>query len=110
MGKIFVSYRRRDKDRVARLVKELTGLGADIWWDEDSLAVGDRWRDNIELAISECEYFIPCFSGLPGWHTSTMEKEVRIAAGHWRGRAAGDSKWILPIKLEDCPIPKVRTG
>src|SRR5262249_2517987 len=108
MGKIFVSYLRRDKSRVAGLVKELTDLGADIWWDEDSLAVGDRWRDNIELTIRECEYFIACFSrALPRWHTSTMEKEVRIAARLWRGRAAGDSKWILPVKLEDCSIPKI---
>jgi hypothetical protein len=108
MGKIFVSYVRRDKDQVARLVKGLTDLGADIWWDEDSLAVGDPWRDNIELAIGECEYFIPCFSAFPCWHTTTMEKEVRIAADLWRGRASSDSKWILPVKLEDCLIPKIR--
>ncbi len=108
MGKIFVSYLRRDKDQVARLVKQLTDLGADIWWDEDALAVGDPWRDNIELAISECDYFIPCFSAFQGWHTSTMAMEVRIAAGLWRSRAASDSKWILPVKLEDCPIPNIR--
>jgi hypothetical protein len=109
MGKIFVSYLRRDKDQLARLVKELTDLGGDIWWDEDSLAVGDRWRDNVESAIRACDYFIPCFgSALPRWHTSTMEKEVRIAADLWRGRAASDSKWILPVKLADCPILKIR--
>ncbi len=108
MGKIFISYLRRDKDHVARLVKELTGLGADIWWDEDSIAVGDRWRSNIDSAIRECDYFIPCFSrAFPRWRTSTMEKEVRIAAGLWRARAATDRKWILPVKLEDCEMPKI---
>jgi TIR domain len=106
MAKIFVSYLRRDKNRVARLVKELTDLGAEIWWDEDSLAVGDRWRENIDLAIRECSYFIPCFSAFPDWHTSTMEEEVRIASGLWRGRGASDSKWILPVKLEEITCDK----
>jgi len=51
MGKIFVSYLRSDKDRVAQLVEKLTDLGADIWWDDDSLALNDKWRGNIASEV-----------------------------------------------------------
>ena len=43
---IFLSYRRTDKEFVAKLVSALEGLGPSVWWDAD-IEGGDDWRDSI---------------------------------------------------------------
>ncbi len=54
MSDIFISYKREDALRVARLVKALEGQGLSVWWDRD-LPGGESWRDNIQQALDDAK-------------------------------------------------------
>lgn len=49
MTDIFLSYKREDEARVARLVQALEGAGLSLWWDR-GLPGSEEWRANIETA------------------------------------------------------------
>lgn len=49
---VFISYKREDEQRVARLVRALERQGLSVWWDL-ALPVGERWREGIETALNE---------------------------------------------------------
>ena len=54
MAKVFVSYSRRDKqwlDRVLVYLKPLDLKGAIDVWADTRIAKGGRWRDEIREAI-----------------------------------------------------------
>lgn len=52
MSDIFVSYKREDQKRVAKLVRALETAGFKVWWD-CGLPGGESWRANIEAALGE---------------------------------------------------------
>ncbi len=41
MSEIFLSYRREDEARVARLMHALEGAGISVWWDRSLRGVGN---------------------------------------------------------------------
>ena len=47
----FLSYSKKDVDRVKTLYQQLTAEGFSIWWDEESLLPGQNWEYEIENAI-----------------------------------------------------------
>lgn len=49
---IFISYKREDELRVARLVRALEQAGLSVWWDR-ALPGGEPWRANIEAALDQ---------------------------------------------------------
>lgn len=50
MSHVFVSYKRGDESRVARLVHALEQSGISVWWDRE-LSGGDNWRAKIHAAL-----------------------------------------------------------
>lgn len=50
MNELFVSYKREDEARVARLVQALEGIGLSVWWDR-GLPSGESWRRQIQTAL-----------------------------------------------------------
>ena len=50
MSTVFISYKREDETRVARLVKALEAEDFDVWWDQN-LPQSENWRVNIEKAL-----------------------------------------------------------
>lgn len=56
---VFISYSRRDSDIVKKLYDELTAKGLRVWYDKENLGVGDKFMDEIKLAIKKTRVFIP---------------------------------------------------
>jgi hypothetical protein len=50
MSHVFISYKREDEVRVARLAQALEAEGLDIWWDR-GLPGGESWHTNIEAKL-----------------------------------------------------------
>jgi hypothetical protein len=61
MSDIFVSYKREDEERVARLVQALEAEGQRVWWDR-GLPAGESWRDQIHDAIHQAKCVIVIWS------------------------------------------------
>lgn len=88
---IFVSYRRTDKEFVAKLVPVLESLGPSVWWDAD-IEGGEDWRDSIveHLAASRCLVIV--FS--EACNTSKQLKKELAVADHL-------DKAVIPVLIEE---------
>lgn len=47
---VFLSYKREDEARAARLVKAFEIHGLSVWWDR-TLPAGENWSSEIDLAL-----------------------------------------------------------
>jgi hypothetical protein len=61
MPELFVSYKREDEARVARLVRALERQGVSVWWDH-GVPGGEEWRASIESALAAATCVIVVWS------------------------------------------------
>lgn len=96
MNDVFISYKREDEARVARLVKALEHHGLSIWWDR-GLAAGEDWRAGITLALEQAKCVIVA------WTTASTGPE----GGFVRDEAAQAArrKILVPILLDRVAPP-----
>ena len=59
---VFISYSRRDAGIVQKLYDELTAKGLRVWYDKENLGIGDKFMEEIKLAIKKTRIFIPVLS------------------------------------------------
>ena len=59
---VFISYSRRDSQIVKKLYDELTAKGLRVWYDKENLGIGDKFMEEIKLAIKKTRIFIPVLS------------------------------------------------
>ncbi len=57
MSEIFISYKRDDEARIARLVRALESTALSVWWDR-SLPGGENWRRQVENALDAAKCVI----------------------------------------------------
>ncbi|EBU4242559.1 toll/interleukin-1 receptor domain-containing protein, partial [Salmonella enterica subsp. enterica serovar Eko] len=90
----FISHANEDKDTFVRpLVDELNRLGIIIWYDEQTLEVGDSLRRNIDLGLRKANYGIVILS-----HDFLNKKWTQYELDSLINRAVyDDNKIILPI-------------
>ncbi|MDW7685906.1 NAD(+) hydrolase TcpC [Escherichia coli] len=90
----FISHAKEDKDTFVRpLVDELNRLGVIIWYDEQTLEVGDSLRRNIDLGLRKANYGIVILS-----HNFLNKKWTQYELDSLINRAVyDDNKIILPI-------------
>ncbi|HLY80153.1 MAG TPA: toll/interleukin-1 receptor domain-containing protein [Caulobacteraceae bacterium] len=94
MANVFVSYARRDRDRVLGLVTALEHEGLSVWWDPN-LVPGKRFRDIIarELDAADCVVVV--------WTAASIRSDyVQDEAEDARERGV-----LVPVKLEEVKPP-----
>ena len=55
--RVFISYSRKQQERIEFVAKHIESLGHEVWFDQD-LAGGQRWWDEILRQIRECDLFV----------------------------------------------------
>lgn len=55
--RVFVSYSRKDKDRVTAIVRAIEGLSHDVWWD-DRLVAGARFTAETEERLKTADFVV----------------------------------------------------
>ena len=136
MTDIFLSYKREDEARVARLVQALEGAKLSLWWDR-YLPGGEQWHPNLEAEHSAAKVVLVCWT-----HANTgpeggfvldeafrakgrlvqvmLERGVCLPLGfgqvqaidlsHWHGNASDpffqDLVALLRARLAGAPAPK----
>lgn len=96
MSDIFISYKREDEARVARLVQALQKTGLNPWWDR-GLPGGESWRENIQNALRAAKVVIVAWT-----HESVGPAGdfVRDEAGQAKARGA-----LVPVLLQSVRPP-----
>lgn len=78
MARVFISYSRRNQDRVDALVSELERLGVGYWIDRNDIPASVAWFDEVKAAIQETDFFVECQS--PEYELSEQcQVELKIA-------------------------------
>jgi hypothetical protein len=103
-ARIFVSYARSDATIVGQIVRFLNVAGFDTWFDLHELLPGEEWRFVIEREIAKARLLILCLSSNSVNKTGFFQKELRLALEQAGMRPQGEV-FIMPIRLNVCPIP-----
>ncbi|MBI4759632.1 MAG: TIR domain-containing protein [Chloroflexota bacterium] len=97
-AKIFVSYSRKDKERVRLLVPAFEKMGYEVWVDWDDIPPATDWLDQIKRGIESADSFVFFLSP-----DSAVSEVCNIEVNH----AAKYNKRIIPIVLRDTPAKDV---
>jgi hypothetical protein len=103
--KVFVAYVVEDQTPAGKLYDELSAAGFDPWMDQRKLLPGQNWPRAIENAIETSDFFVPCFSSRSVSKKGGFQAEIRYALDCAR-TVPLDEIFIVPIRLDACPIPR----
>ena len=93
---IFISHTKLDKPFVEKLKKDLEAAGSRVWYDKDSIHVGQSIPEEINKALSQCDYFLVVLTP-ESVDAPWVKKELAAAE-------MGNKK-IMTVLLKECPIP-----
>lgn len=88
---IFISYSRRDSEKVNSVVSYLESKGFSIWIDKHGIESGDVYTSNLTSAIEQCKVLL-FFSSEASNASKWTQREVHTADE--------SDKRIIPIKLD----------
>lgn len=102
---IFISYSRKNLVPVTELYEKLNSLGYKIWFDKVNLLVGQNFETEIKKAINDTQTVLLCLSSKWINDKSYVQKELKWALKTMEELPQGQI-FIIPIKLDECEIPK----
>lgn len=93
---VFVSYSRKDSDKVQHAVSLLEAGGAQVFRDLDDIQFGDRWEMVIREKLAEAERVLVFWSEhAKASEWVTKEWEIAVDLG----------KRLVPVLLDETPMP-----
>jgi hypothetical protein len=90
-GYIFISYARRDFDRIVLTLDQIQQIGYSIWWD-DGIEPGEKWKDFLQKKIESC-LGVVVFASRRASKSKWVQWEI--------AEAKRLGKVIIPIILDD---------
>ena len=103
--RVFIAYVEEDYARVRPLYERLLEAGFDPWLDKRKLMAGQDWPRGIERAISVADFFVPCYSRRARTKRGQFQKEVRQAL-ECAAKMPLEDCFVLPVRLEECSVPR----
>lgn len=88
---VFISYARRDYDKVRPVVERLVALGVSCWLDQEGIEGGANYARAIARAIKQSRVFVLMCSDA-ALHSRNVNKEIMLA---WRY-----ARPYLPLLIE----------
>lgn len=101
--KIFISYAHEDKSVAKQIAVDLKIAGFTAWIDEFEIEVGESITEKINLALSECDFFIVIISDNFIRKPYPM-KELNSAI---HKQASSKKPYIFPIRIDNVEIPNL---
>lgn len=98
---IFVSYARKDRNRVRLLVDKLRSDGFYPWWDHDQLYSSDDWKSEIRSAINAADAVVCCLTQTALKNTGFFRKEIQFALRKAHDLPQG-ARFFFPVQLKPC--------
>lgn len=99
--RIFLSYAHEDVASARRLFDDLRGVGLNVWFDNESLLPGQKWKVAIEWAISNSRFFLALLSENSVNKTGYVQKEVKSAL-EVLDEYPDQAIFIIPVRLDTC--------
>jgi hypothetical protein len=104
LPRVFVAYVKEDRKSAGRIYEALLHAGFDPWMDERKLLPGQNWARAIRNALETSDFVVCCFSRYSVQKRGGFQSEIRYALDSAR-RLPLDEVFLLPVRLDDCPVP-----
>ena len=104
LPRVFVAYAHEDSVEAGRIFDALLRAGLDPWIDQRKLLPGQNWHRAIRNALETSDFVVCCFSQNSFHKRGGFQAEIRYALESAR-RLPLDEVFLLPIRLDACPIP-----
>ena len=95
-AEVFISYARKDRDRVIPWIRRLQARGISVWVDAQAIEGATHWAGEISQAIDECKVLLLMLSATSAASEHVM-REVSLALD--------GKKAFLPLFLEPVTVP-----
>ena len=99
---IFISYANEDYNIASQIASTFDKDKYKVWFDKESLKVGDDYDKIIQRTIGECDAFIPVLSKATAERKGYYRREWK-----WGDNIAGEwypTKFVFPIRIENIDI------
>ncbi|HWF47857.1 MAG TPA: TIR domain-containing protein [Bryobacteraceae bacterium] len=103
--RVFLAYAEEDRASVRDIYDALHAADFEPWMDERSLLPGQNWPRSIEHAIDTADFFLACFSHRSSSKRGYFQSELRFALD-LANKVPLDDIFLVPVRLEDCAVPK----
>ena len=104
--RVFLCHASQDKPVVRALYQRLYAEPwIDPWLDEERLLPGQDWNLEIEKAVESSDAVIVCVSKTSVSKEGYVQKELRKVLDIALEKLEG-AIFVLPVKLEDCELPR----
>ena len=100
---VFISYSHEDYESAFRLYSELKEKGLQPWLDKESLLAGQVWREEINKAIKNSQFFIPILSSNSVEGRGYVRKELKEALDILDS-ISYSKIYVIPIRIDNCMI------
>jgi hypothetical protein len=104
LPRVFVAYVHEDAAQACRIFDGLLSAGFDPWMDERKLLPGQNWARAIQNALETSDFAVCCFSRNSIRKRSGFQAEIRYSLECAR-RLPLDEIFLLPVRLDKCPVP-----
>lgn len=101
MKRVFLSYAREDEGVAKEVYARLVASNVEVWFDQETLMPGERWKDKIRAAIEGCSYFLFLLSENSLSKRGYVQSEVR-AALDIASELPQDRIYLIPARVEHC--------
>jgi hypothetical protein len=99
LSDVFVSYSRKDRDFVRRLVSDLEAAGVSVFFDQ-TIQPGESWAASLSKAIESARYLLVVLS--PDYLESQWgQEEVKVGLLRESERKAT----VIPLMFRECQPP-----
>jgi hypothetical protein len=102
--KIFLCYVPSDELVVSNLASRIKRAGYDSWIASEKLQPGDDWKTMLPEIVRAADLFLVCLSTTFTSKPDLAQKILKYALDVADERPE-NSKFIIPVKLENCVIP-----
>lgn len=101
---VFLSYAREDRSKAEQIYDHLAAQGFKPWIDVRDLQPGSMWRESIEEAIRDSDFFLVLLSNNSISKSGYVQVELRAALSILSEKPATDI-FLIPVRLEETPLP-----
>jgi hypothetical protein len=105
LQRVFIAYVQEDAVLARKLYRDLTMRGFNPWLDRKKLLPGQNWPRAIDAAIETSDFFIACFSRNSVSKRGAFHSELRYAL-ECAGRMPLDEIFVIPVRLDQCTVPR----
>jgi len=98
---VFISYAREDACVADQLYTDLEQHDCRPWLDARKLLAGQNWKEEIDKAIHQSDFFIALFSQHSVNKRGFVQSEIREAIDILKTIPAGEI-FFIPARIDDC--------